>query len=161
MRGNKINWVHSLHQQYGPIVHLGTEISIVDPAATREIHRISTPFRKSNFYVRFASGFTKKGAPVLGLFTYSDPREHAARRRLLAQPMSETSLKNVEPTVNKNVTKAIDGIEAEMKMNSGPADIFKWFTFMATDVIGELSFAESFRMLDQAKVSAKPKRHTT
>lgn len=128
------------------------EASVVDPEATREIHRISTPFRKSEFYIRFASGVSKDGGHVRGLFTFSDPKQHSARRRLLAQPMSETALKNVEPTVNKNITKAIEGIEHEMKMNGGPADIFKWLTFMATDVIGELSFAESFRMLDQAKV---------
>ena len=86
-----------------------------------------------------------------GLFTMSDPKEHSARRRLLASPLSESSLKNVEPIVNKNIDKTIEGIGREMKEN-GSADIFKWFTFMATDVIGELSFAESFRMLDQGKV---------
>ncbi len=35
----------------------------------------------------------------------------------------------------------------------GVADVFKWWTFMATDVIGELSFGESFRMLEHGKVS--------
>jgi hypothetical protein len=32
------------------------------------------------------------------------------------------------------------------------ADILKWFTFMATDVIGELSFGVSFDMLKQEEV---------
>jgi hypothetical protein len=32
------------------------------------------------------------------------------------------------------------------------ADVFKWWLFMATDIIGELSFGESFRMLEAGKV---------
>ena len=67
-------------------------------------------------------------------------------------PMSESALKAVEPTVNTNIAKAIKGIGQEMN-KEGVADVFKWFIFMSTDVIGELAFAESFRMLDQAKVS--------
>lgn len=39
----------------------------------------------------------------------------------------------------------------EMK-SRGAADIFKWFLFMATDVIGELTFGESFRMLELGEV---------
>lgn len=42
-------------------------------------------------------------------------------------------------------------IEEEIE-KTGAADIFKWWTFMATDVIGELSFGESFRMLELGKV---------
>lgn len=42
-------------------------------------------------------------------------------------------------------------IEEEIE-KTGTADIFKWWTFMATDVIGELSFGESFRMLELGKV---------
>ena len=69
------------------------------------------------------------------------------RRSLLAQPMTETGLKPMESTVNNNIQKTIDGIALE-HVQTGSADVFKWFTYMATDIIGELSFAESFRMLD-------------
>lgn len=34
----------------------------------------------------------------------------------------------------------------------GAVDVYKWWMFMATDVIGELSFGESFRMLEYGKV---------
>lgn len=121
------------------------EVSIVDLQATREIHRISTPFLKTEFYQNLTANQT------YAMFTFSDPKAHSARRRLLATPLSESSLKNVEPTVNNNVKKTINGISREMK-TTGSANIFKWFLFMSTDIIGELSFAESFRMLDQAKV---------
>lgn len=39
----------------------------------------------------------------------------------------------------------------------GVADVFKWWMFMATDIIGELSFGRSFDMLEIKKVkSLKP-----
>ena len=43
-------------------------------------------------------------------------------------------------------------MDEEMK-GRGVADVFKWFLFYSTDVIGELSFGESFRMLEIGKVS--------
>ena len=119
-------------------------MAIADLQATREIHRISTPFLKTDFYMEL----TGRAPP--GLFSMSDPKQHSARRRLLATPLSESSLKNVEPTVNSNIQKTMDGMGKEMKQD-GQVDLFKWFLFMATDVIGELCFAESFRMLDQGK----------
>lgn len=36
---------------------------------------------------------------------------------------------------------------------AGNGDMLKWFTFMATDISGELSFGKSFGMLEQGKVS--------
>lgn len=34
----------------------------------------------------------------------------------------------------------------------GVTDVFKWWLFMATDIIGELTFGDSFRMLEIGKV---------
>jgi len=43
-------------------------------------------------------------------------------------------------------------MSGELK-SRGVMDVFKWWFYMATDVIGELSFGESFRMLDSGEVS--------
>ena len=45
---------------------------------------------------------------------------------------------------------AVSKINRDAKIDK--ADILKWFTFMATDVIVELSFGESFHMLEQETV---------
>lgn len=42
---------------------------------------------------------------------------------------------------------------AEETQSRGVIDVFKWWLFMATDIIGELSFGESFRMLEAGEVS--------
>lgn len=66
--------------------------------------------------------------------------------------MAEGSLKSVEPTVAAHVELVIRRIGEEMA-NRGAADVLKWWMFMATDVIGALTFGESFRMLEQGRVS--------
>ena len=65
--------------------------------------------------------------------------------------MSETSLKQFEPIVLARVRLCMDRMSQELKAR-GVIDVFKWWTFFATDTIGELSFGDSFRMLEIGKV---------
>lgn len=66
--------------------------------------------------------------------------------------MAEGSLKQMHPTIQAKVDLAMDGMHKEMKTR-GAVDIHKWWMFMTTDVIGELSFGEPFHMLEQGEVS--------
>ena len=53
LRGERAAWVDALHKRYGPIVRLRpSEVDVADPTAVKEIHRISTPFRKTDYYTR-------------------------------------------------------------------------------------------------------------
>lgn len=56
-----------------------------------------------------------------------------------------------EPLIRARVGQAIDGLDQDMAA-TGAGDVYKWMLFMATDIIGEMSFGESFRMLDSGKV---------
>ena len=58
----------------------------------------------------------------------------------------------VEGQVYDKVYSAVSNMKREIK-EQGSTDILKWWTFQATDVTGELSFGESFRMLELGKVS--------
>lgn len=87
------------------------------------------------------------------LFTTVDVEFHRRHRRLLSGSLSETSLKAVHPIVEQRVELAIERMKQEMQTR-GAADVFKWFLFMATDVIGELTFGESFRMLERGEASS-------
>lgn len=57
----------------------------------------------------------------------------------------------MEPIVLSRVQTTIDRMVEEMTSRK-VADVFKWWLFMATDIIGELSFGESFRMLEAREV---------
>lgn len=171
VKGNRALYVHSLHCKYGKhlqvylfprhyiltllktvgaIVRVSpTEVHVSDVAATKVIHNVKSSFKKSQWYKSFTP------PTVLNVFNTTEIDHHRHLRRLLSSPMSESSLRLVEVYIRRNMDLAIKGIFKEMSRR-GAADVYKWWMFMATDVIGELSFGESFKMLESGKVSASP-----
>ncbi|KAF4211746.1 hypothetical protein CNMCM8980_001818 [Aspergillus fumigatiaffinis] len=143
--GNKAKYVHSLHEKYGPVIRVSpNQVDISSHAMAKEIHSIGSTFVKSQFY-RHLTRYD-----VQNLFNTSDPKFHGQRRRLLASPMSNSSIKLLEPAITAHVHLAIYRIEEEMGVR-GAADVYKWWMFMATDIIGELCFGDSFRMLEHGQ----------
>ncbi|RGP79424.1 hypothetical protein FLONG3_2479 [Fusarium longipes] len=143
--GNRIHYVHSLHQRYGPVVRLSPhEVSVSDLESVSAIHKIGAGFLKSAWY----DGITPDREP--GIFAMRDPHQHSARRRLFARAFSVSSLlTNWEPEIRQKTSLAVQKIKHDAQ-GSG-ADVFKWWTLMTTDVIAHLSFGESFHMLEQGK----------
>ncbi|KAH8200403.1 hypothetical protein TruAng_005432 [Truncatella angustata] len=73
-------------------------------------------------------------------------KDHAKRRRLFARPFSNSALRrNWEDTVRATAERAIAKVKSEALQ--GEADVLKWWTLMATDVIAQLSFGDSFDMV--------------
>ncbi|KAI8964797.1 putative cytochrome P450 [Daldinia sp. FL1419] len=139
--GQRPQWVHSLHDKYGTVVRISPqEVSIQDPNAVQEIYRIKNEFLKSKFYSDFLPGYQN-------IFSTVDVNFHRRHRRLLASEMSESGLVQHRPTVENKVRMAIEGMAEEMKRR-GATDVHRWSLAMATDIIGELSFGSSFRMLE-------------
>ena len=138
--GNRVHYVHAMHAKYGPVVRITPdEVSVSSPQAVRQVHRVSPPFPKTAWYKRFTRVRPNSA------FGMTDRYEHAARRRLIAQPLSETGLKTFEDQVKSRVQLAVRRIDDEIK-REGHADVMKWFTFLATDVVGDLSFGEGFNV---------------
>lgn len=145
MQGRRTQYIHALHQQYGPFVRIApNEVSVIDLDAFRTIHRIGGGYLKSGWYTEFV------GDVPPGVFSMIDPMQHAQRRRLFAQSFSNSNILNNEQIVRDKVDLAVSKIDRDAKI--GGADILKWFTYMATDVIGHLSFGKSFEMLEHEKV---------
>lgn len=86
------------------------------------------------------------------MFSTRDPYFHSQRRRLLGPYFTEASMNTFEPIVGNLVRLAVRGIVEESKQ-LGSADILKWWTLMAMDVIAELSFGESLNMVKSGAVS--------
>lgn len=100
-----------------------------------------------------------------------NPDQHAQRRRLFARAFSNTSIAaNWETTVREKISFAVKRIQtcasnaneensltgktpAKVSDKKG-ADLMKWWTLMATDVIAHLAFGESFRMLELERQTA-------
>lgn len=134
----------------GPIVRLSpSEVDICDIAAAKTVYSIKETFHKSKFYTNVTNNNAEN------VFNTPNPTYNRRLRRLLGGPMSEGSLKSLEPTVATHVDLVIQRIGEEIT-SRGAADVLKWWTFMSTDVIGQLTFGESFRMLEQGKVIVNP-----
>ncbi|KAJ5774870.1 hypothetical protein N7457_009766 [Penicillium paradoxum] len=142
MNGEIPMYIHQLHEKYGPIVRVSTDrIDICDIRAAKEIYKTNSRFIKTKFYRKLAAGSAHN------LFSTSDKHLHAVRRRLLASPISDSSLTRLEPLIADRVQLAVHKITEEL-MDRGVVDVFKWWLFMATDIIGDLTFGDSFRMLE-------------
>ncbi|KAJ5993933.1 hypothetical protein N7451_009657 [Penicillium sp. IBT 35674x] len=152
-------YVHNLHEKHGKDINITnkrnkvmtshkalftTQVDICDIEVAREIHKTNSRYMKSNFYnVLVAKNFQN-------MFSTTDPKFHSNRRRLLATPISDSSLSKHEPLISSRINLAIEKMAQEMD-SRGVADVYKWWLFMATDVIGELTFGESFKMLESGE----------
>ncbi|KIW10099.1 hypothetical protein PV08_11059 [Exophiala spinifera] len=144
--GQRIFYVHELHQRYGPFVRISpTEIAVSDVESFTQIHRIGSGFHKSRWYLDLVD------FPRPTLFSMNDPAAHAARRRLLARGFSKSSLRQRwESVVNDRILLTMRKI-GEESTAEGHADVLKWFTFMATDISSHLMFGNSQDMVNLGK----------
>lgn len=144
--GRRIFYIDDLHKKYGPIVRISpTEVAVSNVAAFKQIHAVSTKYTKDIWYEKLTN------FPRLSVFTMRDLKEHGQRRRLFARGFSKTYLReHWEPTVREKVALAVEKIKASA--STGTADIMKWWSFMATDIVGVLGFGESFGMLELGQV---------
>lgn len=81
-----------------------------------------------------------------------DPAAHAARRKLFARAFSKSELRSTWEGVVKEKVRVAVGKMLEEMTGAGKCDVFKWWTFLATDVSGRLMFGEDFGMLEYGKV---------
>lgn len=168
LKGNRARYQHGLHLKYGtlfifcqaccaklfavfkltdvnfnligPLVRLApNEVSVTSIEAVKKIYNARETYRKTPWYGDLS--FTSEN-----LFNTSRVELHRRLRRLLSGSMSETSLQMAVPQVQSKIDLAMKRIGKEMDRR-GAADVIKWFLFMATDIIGELSFGDSFRTL--------------
>ena len=61
-----------------------------------------------------------------------------------------SSVMKFDGMIRDKVNIAVQKIKRDVE--EGPTDILKWFTFMATDITGVLSFGRSFNALETEKV---------
>ncbi|KAF5598248.1 kinesin light chain [Fusarium pseudocircinatum] len=119
------------------------EVDISDITAVKEIHRVKDGYKKAPFYQNLVPNTNN-------LFNTLDVEFHRHHRRLLSSPLSESSFRSVEPTVDAYVKMAIASMTREMD-ERGAADVAKFWLFMATDIIVELRFGEPFGILEHGQ----------
>ncbi|KAF2171494.1 hypothetical protein M409DRAFT_63740 [Zasmidium cellare ATCC 36951] len=144
LTGQRIFYIHSLHHRHGPIVRISpNEVDVSDLAAFAEVHRIGSGFTKSEWYDRATYGIQGN------VFVMTDVKAHAERRRLLARPFSKSSLvANFHGVVGERARRAVGEIRREVVGGTGEADVMKWWTLMATDVVARVVFGEELGLVE-------------
>ncbi|KAI8281548.1 hypothetical protein K4K60_004112 [Colletotrichum sp. SAR11_57] len=148
--GRRIFYVDDLHRKYGDIVRLSPgEVSVVSVDSHRKIYSVSSRCTKHEWYLKFG------GHPYPGLFTMTDHQEHAQRRKMFARAFSKSQLRvQWEDTIRAIAKKAVHRIADDLKEN-GKADVLKCWTFMTSDISGELMFGESWDMLGKGQMGER------
>lgn len=80
---------------------------------------------------------------------------HSQRKKLFSRPFSKTELRsNWEEIVRDKVRMAVRRTRDEAMASEGRiADVYIWWTFLASDVLAHVVFGESFYMLESGEVS--------
>ena len=146
--GKRVYYVHDLHTRYGPFVRISpTEIAVNDAEAFHEIHRPGSGYSKSPWY----QSFSDAQRPIL--FTMTDTKKYAARRKLFARTFSKTFLRQQwEKLIWTKTILAVSRMKDEAK-REGKVDVMKWWMFLGTDITTHLMFGESFRALETGRKS--------
>lgn len=147
INGSRPTYIHRLHERYGPVVRVGpSEVDVTDPMALKAIYAIKNEYPKTPWYLLLA------GHGGHDVFNTPDIEIHRRQRRLLGGTMSESALKNYNTAIMSRVDYTITRMREEFN-KQGAIDVCKWWLFMTTDIIGELTFGESFKTLEQGKKS--------
>ncbi|MCJ1420842.1 hypothetical protein MMC32_007201 [Xylographa parallela] len=143
--GNLPRWLHSLHTTYASDVVRTSpdELSFTAPAAWHDMYA-QIPGRKA---------FPKDLRLFVGIdsIVTANDADHSRLRRILAHAFSDKALREQEPLLQTHVDDFITGMREQI---AGPAhgtvDLTPWFSWYTFDVIGDLSFGESFNCLRSA-----------
>ena len=84
------------------------------------------------------------------VLTTIDIGQHASMRRLLSHAFSDRALADQEVFIHEHVDKLV--AQLKQQAQHGPFDIIPWFNFFTFDVIGDLSFGESFNSLSEGNI---------
>ena len=147
VRGKLPHWVSALHETYAsPIIRISpTELSFIDGEAWKDIYGYRsghTPFEKDLLVY---------GKPPNGVHSLlTAPKEdHTRMRRVIDHAFSDKASREQEPIVTGYVDNLIKRLHDQISgPNQGQVDVVKWYNWMSFDIIGDLSFGQSFGCLE-------------
>ncbi|OTA99206.1 hypothetical protein M426DRAFT_325350 [Hypoxylon sp. CI-4A] len=148
-RGTMPKDLLKLHDRYGPVVRTSpNELSYIDVSLWKEIYGHKAPghveFAKDE---KYHSGM--KGRPTI---LNADRHYHGYVRKLVAHGFSEKALREQEPIIQKYVDVLFRRLQETSQGGATPMDIAKWYNFMTFDLIGFLTFGESFDCLTNTRI---------
>lgn len=145
--GGKLpQWISALHSAYdSPIVRIApTELSFISADAWKDIYS----YRPGHaVFERDELTYGKAANGVHTLLT-AQKGDHARFRRVLDHAFSDRASRDQEPIVVAHVDTLIRTLHEQVRgQYLGKVDVVKWYHWMSFDIIGDLSFGQSFDCL--------------
>ncbi|KUI70621.1 Isotrichodermin C-15 hydroxylase [Cytospora mali] len=143
LQGNIHHRMLEFHQQYGPVVRLApNELTYTTATALKEIY--GNRNGKKPMPPQFSLGsHEKKMFGATSFIWLESHQEHHHHRRIFAQSFSDNSLKAQEPVIQGYTTLMMERFR-ERAARGEAIDLWAWFNFYTFDIIGDLTFSESF-----------------
>ena len=139
--GDAYRKVHMLHEQYGDFVRVGSsDLSITHPKAVVAIYGQGSKCRKADFY--------DISWPMVSLQTLRVKALHDQRRRIWSPAFSDKALRGYEERTKKYCNQLLARIQG---FDGQPVNVSKWFNLYTFDVMGDLAFGTSFKMLEMSE----------
>jgi cytochrome P450 len=147
---------YKAHQTYGTVVRVGPNIlSFNSASALKEIYaRRKANTKKTKWYnvLDMTSAASTHSETDIGI--------HAFKRRVLGHAFSTGALRSMESFMINNIQRWIEklgekcnekGREEKSDRWSDPKDVSVWNTWLAYDIMGDISFGTQFGCLDGGK----------
>ncbi|SMR42078.1 unnamed protein product [Zymoseptoria tritici ST99CH_1E4] len=142
IRGNSPQYMLELHDQYGPVVRVApNELIFNRPQAFKDIYGRKAGQKELRKDEMYASGM---GEPTL---LYCDETYHSYIRKLMAPGFSESALRKQETVVQSRLALLICKLHEEGQDGHASIDLMKWVNFFIFDVVGHLTYGDSFECL--------------
>jgi cytochrome P450 len=132
----------------GKVVRFGPNaLSFNSNTALKEIYGFKANVRKSEFYDAFVH-------PASNTHNTRDKELHARKRRVLSHAFSESATKEMQRYILGNVRTFCEQIGfqdggSESKGWTQPRNMSDWCSYLAMDILGDLSFGKAFHLLEK------------
>ncbi|KAF5027051.1 hypothetical protein F66182_820 [Fusarium sp. NRRL 66182] len=141
------------HGKYGDVVRIShSELSFKSPEAIKDIYnhasKEKSTFIKSEYFFTMDPSVTRPNI-VFAI----DPQDHRLQRKSLSHAFSAKALRDNEESVKQHVSLLVKRIREHAGPKTEGVDmstVYNWLTF---DIIGDLTFGESFESISQWKPS--------
>lgn len=148
MRGTYTREAPGLQRRYGNIVRLGPDRLMVDGSiAWTQVFSLNTS--KSHGLDEFAKVPNQLFPGDYKTIVAAPRDEHRRMRRQLNHAFSDAALKEQEGIIARYVGKLADRLEGLARAGE-VADVASWLNYATFDIIGDLTFADSFHNLDDS-----------
>ncbi|PSN72204.1 cytochrome P450, partial [Corynespora cassiicola Philippines] len=141
-----------LHDKYGKsLIRVSpNELSFNTAQAFQDIYGFQQGRRNTRKSL-IHTGAVQLGSNINTVQYTIDDAEHSRQRRALSHSFSTTALMEQEPIIQEYATKFIENMR-EMARKGTEFNICDWFSYFTFDLIGDLSFGESFGCLDHGTI---------